>query len=563
MSKLQQAVLLAALQLAACDTADRVVEPSALRVAIYSDIPVGESLKRVEVEVLPAETVGGQNRHAYGADELRSNIGSNTFLTSLDVRQAARAAGAARIRVSGFGTIVDGDDQLIVQSTVTAQFKPRSTQLLRIWLGRACLDQLCDDGESCVYDNTGQEAVCQDDTQVIAAEYLEPGGNEMRPWIPGGYDVCGDGSDGACPPHCAPEEDPDCGTPPPPVPPLLELGAGCTTDRRCRSGYCVDGSCCDQRCDGACEECSQAGECSVRGLDADPLNCGACGNACSTRHATPSCEASTCILACHPPYDDCSNGVEDGCETNLDSNLDHCGACESACATTNIVARCTDGLCDGSCMDGFADCDEDKRKNGCETSITTPQHCGSCTEPPCRYGYCDGRKCEWHPHNAPTEANDLIGSEALAAGTVRAIPLLLGDKPVTVRALGAVVDPQLAGAHIRLAIYEGNDVLEPHELRVQTDPIPTVDAAASPIPVGNKGLRVEGAVRPTALAPSGNGYFIAVSVSQATRIFLMFAGDPDIRHTTDLAFAEFPPYFPIPDIEIGRTLYLYVVTTPQ
>src|SRR6185436_4340337 len=37
---------------------------------------------------------------------------------------------------------------------------------------------------------------------------------------------------------------------------LKELGASCTTGTMCRSGFCVDGVCCNEACNGACRSCA-------------------------------------------------------------------------------------------------------------------------------------------------------------------------------------------------------------------------------------------------------------------------------------------------------------------
>jgi hypothetical protein len=47
-------------------------------------------------------------------------------------------------------------------------------------------------------------------------------------------------------------------------------------------------------------------------------------------------------------------------------SLQNCGGCGMACSTSNIAAVCTAGHCEGTCASGFLDCNDDKRRDGCE-----------------------------------------------------------------------------------------------------------------------------------------------------------------------------------------------------
>lgn len=72
-------------------------------------------------------------------------------------------------------------------------------------------------------------------------------------------------------------------------------------------------------------------------LNSDPNNCGNCGRSCGSQGGSPSCRAGDCEINCNPGQGNCNYESEDGCETDLRGNRDHCGGCNIAC---NEVATC-------------------------------------------------------------------------------------------------------------------------------------------------------------------------------------------------------------------------------
>ena len=66
-------------------------------------------------------------------------------------------------------------------------------------------------------------------------------------------------------------------------------GTACSSASACASGYCVDGVCCESKCDGTCVSCNQTGrpgKCSAYAAGSDPQNecvfgLGACHAACN------------------------------------------------------------------------------------------------------------------------------------------------------------------------------------------------------------------------------------------------------------------------------------------
>ena len=192
---------------------------------------------------------------------------------------------------------------------------------------------------------------------------------------------------------------------------------------------------------GACDT-----KCTAPADDADPR--WICGPKVTPDNTRWSCANGDCTLQCKPPHGDCNdNFCGDGCETDLSSDEQNCGACGNACApgqtcsfgtclcppgTTRCLGRCVDlssdpdscgecgficpgppstsgtggplcenGQCSYVCFPGFADCDK-RIDNGCEANLMTSQRtCGRCdvacdvaAGQPCVDGTCLTRACE-------------------------------------------------------------------------------------------------------------------------------------------------------------------------
>ena len=57
--------------------------------------------------------------------------------------------------------------------------------------------------------------------------------------------------------------------------------------------------------------------------------------------------------ACHPGFADCDQQVDDGCEVDLQSDVNNCGACGRACnAPSGGGISCVNGACVATCPDG-------------------------------------------------------------------------------------------------------------------------------------------------------------------------------------------------------------------
>lgn len=152
---------------------------------------------------------------------------------------------------------------------------------------------------------------------------------------------------------------------------------------RCAPEYA---DCNDQFCGDGCET----------DITSDPNHCGACGNVCA---AGQRCLGGTCL---------CPEGTTlcDGDCVNLLADVRHCGRCFNQCPypasrTRSGGPECSSGRCGYVCFPGFADCDG-RASNGCEANLQRdPNHCGACdarcpggNAQPCVEGACLSKECD-------------------------------------------------------------------------------------------------------------------------------------------------------------------------
>jgi hypothetical protein len=123
----------------------------------------------------------------------------------------------------------------------------------------------------------------------------------------------------------------------------------------------------------------------------DPAHCGACDNACSPAQR---CVGGACVAGCPAGRADCDSNEANMCEVDTTADLANCGACGRACALANAVGACADGQCSvRQCADGFGDCDNDPA-NGCEANLQTDgEHCGACGTQ-CAGQFCVAGTCQ-------------------------------------------------------------------------------------------------------------------------------------------------------------------------
>lgn len=166
--------------------------------------------------------------------------------------------------------------------------------------------------------------------------------------------------------------------------------ADCPQGDQCSpSGQCVEG--CDLD---AGKTCAGGRACCDRlciDTSKDPLNCGGCGVACSAQNGTPTCALSTCSWTCASGFGHCASG-NTGCESNLRTDVNHCGSCAVDCNALVVNANnvmCSLGGCGyQTCKANFLDCDG-FADSGCECP------CGAAQQKCCAGDVCNqGLSCK-------------------------------------------------------------------------------------------------------------------------------------------------------------------------
>jgi photosystem II stability/assembly factor-like uncharacterized protein len=117
----------------------------------------------------------------------------------------------------------------------------------------------------------------------------------------------------------------------------------------------------EELCNGLDENCDDIPDESFD-FTRDPKNCGECGFNCQPAQV---CWDSICTLDCPAELTRCDQEC-----VELDSNPDHCGACDQPCEYANASGICLSTSCQmGECDSGWIDLDS-SQANGCEYECT-------------------------------------------------------------------------------------------------------------------------------------------------------------------------------------------------
>lgn len=185
--------------------------------------------------------------------------------------------------------------------------------------------------------------------------------------------------------------------------PALAIGASCSSGSMCASGFCVDGVCCDGKCDGQCESCKVAaslGKCTpVKGAPVSPRT--PCGGTAPCKGTCDGVNGKACVLPDATTV--CTAAVCSGGRATTASVCNGSGACTtaatSACAS-NLCATDGSGKCSGSCTadscmagtycDSTGTCAK-TLDNGVNCSTNTQCTSGNCVDGVCCDGKCAGQ----------------------------------------------------------------------------------------------------------------------------------------------------------------------------
>src|SRR6478735_84287 len=325
----------------------------------------------------------------------------------------------------------------------------------------------------------------------------------------------------------------------------------CKINQTCASGACT-------ACPNKTLNCDDS---PLNGCETDLGSTSSCGSSCanvsicSTQHGAASCSAGACAISCSASYADCG-GANDGCETNLSSDPNNCNSCGKVCSSNHLTARtCSSGVCNGACNAGYGDCDSNKQSNGCETDLQSDaNHCGNCTTV-CKYRSCAASVCAgttWG-NNAVTAGPS---TTKLAKNTLWTFKINItpagGGTTTLLQALGlvAVVDGVNPAANLRIGLYGDSGASSPKTLEAQTGPLVTVNG-------------VNEQVLPTPVSVATGAHWIAFLADQDLRIHVdaatvSWAG-------ASLAYASvstLPTTFPLPTGYTVERGHLFAVTTP-
>ncbi len=210
--------------------------------------------------------------------------------------------------------------------------------------------------------------------------------------------------------------------------PQQASGSPCARDEACATGLCVDGTCCESKCDGQCQACDvpgQAGKCVP--LKGKPHG----ARADCAKDATDACKSNACdgsnTAACAGTVGPCSSyacdDVVKACKTTCAADVD-CGS-GFACDTTNGKCVPRTSRCIGNAEIQSAD----GTKSKCTAFICRDGAClDKCTSTDeCQNGFlCNGTACVTNSGAATTDEGGGCSYGARRSSAWAALAVLIG-----------------------------------------------------------------------------------------------------------------------------------------
>lgn len=398
-------------------------------VAITSDLEVGSMLSRIEVQISSRDGKDVTAMREYALARKSPRAGQYQLPLTFSVSKGHAAS--FLIEVTGYGPLAAGGaEQRVVEQRAIATFREGETLLLRLFLGRVCFNQFCDDDDDLVCypadrveviaGQCGQVPVLGegdlehvDDVEELPDLSLPP---PHAMFDDGGFDDGGVNDAGAN--DAGEDASSDAGG-----------DAGCSGD----ACPCIDETSCDDGEFCTIDSCDATGSCQH-----EARSCPQDDNACTLE---PQCNEDS--DACEEPFDEASL-----------SSAEHCGAdasssCETCASTGTQAASCVDGHCVLDCAPGQVDADG-AAGNGCECAF---MNANDLSDDDAIDANCDGADgilggayslyvtptgAGDHSGNAPANAATLLQAFARASGDSIARELLVAsgdyalDNPIAV-----------------------------------------------------------------------------------------------------------------------------------
>jgi len=182
------------------------------------------------------------------------------------------------------------------------------------------------------------------------------------------------------------------------------MTSGCITPAPCDAGY---------------HDCG--GTCVLNNIQSCGPTCTPCRSPLPPNTAASSCDGTQCVYTCQSGFDACdgNRGDANGCEVNLNQDMNHCGTCAKVCpAAANATPVCTAAACGIACKPLFGNCNG-STTDGCEVNLTTSQiNCGRCHPKAATVTANDlTNETDYNAHAGPPACREWLGEQCTATGT--------------------------------------------------------------------------------------------------------------------------------------------------